>query len=276
MAEVSSSDYRDFLRQRLVERGLRQKDLASLVDRSCAWVSQMLAGKRPLRPAIARRVGEALAMSKREQLRLQAMVECETSSGEILESRTNRSSRGYDRRTEPALVADSSNPAVLASWKANAVYQLAQCDNYLPDPAWVAATVRPRMSVPEASEALALLRERGMLDADNRIPESATPAVDRCEVRDATALGAYHRDTLDLAKRALEALPENERTFLASCVALSEEDYEWFSEQLQALVAHVLRMASRSKPNRVYHVNLAAFPISLFTDSWADPRTVSD
>jgi len=268
MANYGFIDYRVVIRDKLTERGLKQKDLAHRVDRSRAWVSQMLAGKRPLRPALVRPIGEALEMSAREIMRLRALVDCETGSDEALAARA----RGFVSLSEPAVVSNGSRPAGIDSVSVSAVLQLTRCEGYVPDPSWIAAAARPRMSVEEVEEALEQLRSHGLLDDSNQ----ARGDDDLREERDPAAAVAYHQQALDLAKQAVASIPENERAFFSGSLALSEEDYERFCHLLRALIAQTLSSATHAAPNRVYHLSVAAFPISLYTDSFVDPRDVEE
>lgn len=260
-------NYRHFIREHLHKKRLLQKDLACRVDRSPAWVSQMLAGKRPLQLSVAKRVGEVLDMSANDQLRLQALVQsegnrCLSDEWEVAEHFT---------RAEPGLVTDVLLEPPFESWQLHAVFQLAQCEEFRRDPGWIAATIRPRMSEGEARVALEQLQARGLFDEPR-----AEPTAPPVEQRAPQPTAAYHLDTLELAKGALKTVPENDRTFLAGCVALSEVDYLRFRQHLQALVLHTVRTAAKATPNRVYHINLATFPVSLYSDSTADPRSFAE
>ncbi|MEM6926923.1 MAG: TIGR02147 family protein [Myxococcota bacterium] len=268
---LHADNYRRFIREHLQQSGLLQKELAAEVDRSPAWVSQMLAGKRPLRAPMARRVGEALKMSARDRLRLEALVESED----------KRSLVDHDAEPAPFVKAElglfTEGPldSRLDTWQLCAVYQLALCDAYRPDPAWIAATVRPRMDEAEARSALETLRARGLMDDAGHLSDEAGSASDNAGP-DPEACAAYHEQALDCANHALQQAASNERAFVGGCVALSEDDYERFRQHLQSIVLHILRTSAKQTPNRLYQVNLAVFPVSLYSDSAADPQTIED
>lgn len=271
MVLQQSRDYRRFIKAYLQRHGLLQKEFACRVNRSPAWVSQMLTGKRSLRPAFARQVGLALDMTPREQLQLQALVESEDNRAFL----DDEPETAHFAQCEPGLVTDKPLEPRLDSLELCAVYQLAQCEEYCPDPAWIAATIRPRLDESGVRLALEVLKSRGLLGENGRVPVAHGPAEPGCVATPESA-DAYHRDTLARATKALDTVPENERTFVAGCIALSEDDYERFREQVQALLLHILRTVAKERPNRVYHVNLAAFPMSLYSDSAADPWTIED
>lgn len=265
-------DSREYIRKYLERFHIKQIELARRMARSPAWVSQMLARKRPLTLALAKEIGEALGMSVHECVRLQALVESE-------QVRTVFGPSDQDAHfshCEPAMVTNLPLEPRLDSWQLTAIYQLTQCEDFQANPGWIAATLRPQMTEHEARLGLTQLQQRGLIGEGPKAAEDqARPSEPIDDASEKVSI-TYHHATLDLAKWALKNVPGNDRTFVAGCVALSEEDYLRFQQQLEALVLHTLRTAAKVEPNRVYHLNVAVFPISLYSDSAADPRTITD
>ena len=71
------NSYRAFLRGALRARGIPQRELAARMGRSPSYVSQMLNGRRSLRPRDAAAVGDILTLGERDRSLFLALVEIE-------------------------------------------------------------------------------------------------------------------------------------------------------------------------------------------------------
>ncbi|MEL6184412.1 MAG: DUF4423 domain-containing protein, partial [Myxococcota bacterium] len=154
-----NSDYREYLRHLLRERELLQRDLALKMKRSPAWASQILNGRRKLQRHLAEEVTQVLLLDDAERWEFLRLVDLETSP---VPSSPRR----------PVSNEDECGPS-LAHWYVGAIAELARCDQYQPDPEWVAAALRPRIDVAQAREAMGLLVRLGLLDADFAVAASS-------------------------------------------------------------------------------------------------------
>ncbi len=242
------ADYRAYLRRLLKDRELLQRDFAAKMGRSPAWASQILNGRRRLQQALAEEIAEVLHLDDGERLEFLGLVEMQSAS----------------------LPPGREIPdAPLPGWVVGAVFELARCDQYEPDPAWVAAALRPRITVQEARRAMLQLRRQGRLDAQLRSVAARPVPPRRVGDREAHEVSA-------LAVRALETIPGNERRHLSASIALSEEGYARFLKRIEDLVDELVATDADALPNRVYHVSVGTFPISLYSDSSAHPSEVPD
>ncbi|MEO0602712.1 MAG: DUF4423 domain-containing protein [Myxococcota bacterium] len=252
-----NSDYREYLRHLLRERELLQRDLALKMKRSPAWASQILNGRRKLQRHLAEEVTQVLLLDDAERWEFLRLVDLETSP---VPSSPRR----------PVSNEDECGPS-LAHWYVGAIAELARCDQYQPDPEWVAAALRPRIDVAQAREAMGLLVRLGLLDADFAVAASSEAQRRGCRSGDRDG-----QAVLQLALDVLQTAPPNERRHLVSSVALSEDAYERFQTRMHALFVDLLASEEGGDANRVYQISLAAFPVSLYTDSAAHPTTIDD
>ncbi|MEN0064952.1 MAG: DUF4423 domain-containing protein [Myxococcota bacterium] len=244
----SGNDYREFLRALLKDRGLLQRDLAERMDRSPAWASQILNGRRRLQRELAERIADVLLLDDAERWDLLHLVDLSASPSPAIQ-----------RRMPPA----DPHGMPLDRWYVDAIRELMRCEDVQSEPAWIAAALRPRISEEEAREALQALQERNLLD-DAPSPRRGIRSTDRQATQ-----------VLQLALDSLLSTPPNVRRHLTGSVAMSEETYQQFLTALQALLTTLLQSpASTETPNRVYQVSLAVFPVSLYTDSAAHPSDV--
>jgi len=81
-----------------------------------------------------------------------------------------------------------------------------------------------------------------------------------------------------MAKDAIEASYPTERFVGSGTMALSEEAWDRVRSRLRHTLHEIGHAATdqASRPNRVYSFTLAAFPISLYSDSSLDPRELDE
>ncbi|MEM6929964.1 MAG: DUF4423 domain-containing protein [Myxococcota bacterium] len=252
-----NSDYREYLRHLLRERELLQRDLALKMKRSPAWASQILNGRRKLQRHLAEEVTQVLLLDDAERWEFLRLVDLETSPAPSSPRR-------------PSAGDDECGPS-LSQWYVGAIAELARCDQYRPDPEWVAAALRPRIDVAQAREAMELLVRLGLLDTGFRVAGSTEAKRRGCRSGDREG-----QAVLQLALDVLQTAPPNERRHLVSSVALSEDAYDRFQLRMQELFVDLLASEQEVEANRVYQISLAAFPVSLYTDSAAHPATIED
>ncbi|MEN0064602.1 MAG: TIGR02147 family protein [Myxococcota bacterium] len=272
------SDYRAYLRNALKELGIKQIALARKMAMSPAWLSQILNGRRKLDPELAERCADALDFSERKRLEFLSLVEREVGNSTIIRGRAQRLLSGI-RKPEVASVTRPEFQRQLSAWHIGAVLELARCEEYQADPGWVAATLRPRITVDQAHHALSCLTTYGYLDADFRLVADAPDAGTDREVepgRKSNDIAEYHLLSLELAKRALTTVPPSDRLFLGASLALSESDFQELKNRFEEVVVQTLSASAQESPNRVYQISTAVFPVSLYSDSVEDPRTFAE
>lgn len=244
-------DYMEFLRFLMKRKGWLQRDLAAQMRMSAAWASQILNGKRTLQLDLAKKIAWVMELDDQETWQLLDLVTEQAATA--------------GRARSPNQTAASDD------WYVGVVRELLRCDNYTPDPVWVAAAVRPRIDVDDAQSAMELLQERGFLDQDFMpvmhgdqtgvpLPSQPEPMVARL------------RRTLDTVQ-----LAPMDPCLTTRTVALSEAAYEALMAKAEQWLTEAVRASANDDPvNRVYEVSFDIVPVSLFTDSSAHPAEIED
>jgi len=247
----SVNDYRSFLKNLLNDRDLLQHQFAARMGRSPAWASQILTGRRGLRRKLAQEIVRVLELDEAEGWEFLRLV---------------------DEAVSPLPAQERSEAAsrpTLERWYVRAIAELAGCDQYQPDPEWVAAALRPRIEAREALEAMRLLRDLGVLDARFQLAR-------RGRRSGATPNDEEVQQVIELWSEALRLVPPNERRNHLGTVALSEEGHARLLDVLKRVVVELQAIEPAGVPNRVYQVILATFPVSLYSDSAAHPSEIED
>ncbi len=276
-----SGRYVPFLDGLLKARGLSRTEFARRMGRTKAWATMLLRGQRGLVPLNIDAVAKVLDLDEAERLELKARVEHSQANSSDARQRAERYLEGLEGRR--AAEHTSRLAKCVASWRVGAVLELARCEGYRPDPRWIAFTVYPRITVAQATEALDVLRELGMLDDDYQLADVPPNLGTQTDILDDAELSAMaraiHREGFAIAADAVDVFAGNERLVQSGIVALTEDGFAKLREGIQELLASAFFGASpaeEEKPTRLYRLLLGLFPASLYTDTEYDPTEIED
>jgi len=137
--------------------------------------------------------------------------------------------------------------AVYDSWWALVVREMCNLPDFQLDARWIARRTRPRIRVAQAQKAIDLLLRTGLIvvDAEGRArPAERTittgPSVPEVQ---SLAIRNYHRAHLELASRALDEVPRDERNITSVSVTLSRAAYAEAVEEIARLRRRLLELA---------------------------------
>ena len=153
----------------------------------------------------------------------------------------------------------------LSHWYVPAIRELAGCEGFRADPAWIARTLRPRITAAQARDALDTLRELGMLvEEDGRwVPRDDT-VVTPHEVVVGLAVYNYHQGMIARASEAIQGSRPAERHMGALTVAVPMALVPQLKSEIAAFQERLLDLCDsrEASADRVYQVNLHLFPLS--------------
>lgn len=178
-------------------------------------------------------------------------------------------SQAYDRllRLRPEREArelEAHQAAYHAAWYMPAIRELAARADFSDDPAWIARTLTPSISVAKAKKALKTLESLGLLA---RTPEGALKPVHALVTTGLTPqshqIVEYHREMLERASDALELFTRDEREIASLTLCIDEAVLPALKLRLQAFRRELMQYAEGSgEPERVVQVNFQFFPLS--------------
>lgn len=150
-----------------------------------------------------------------------------------------------------------------SKWYLPAIRELAFRDDFRPDPEWVAQRLLPTIKVADAREALRILVDLGLLtEIDGRWRPTEPSVTTGPEVR-GVHYGQYHRSMITRALSSLDERPPHDRDISSVTLCLSDEGMALLKERLKAFRRDLLALSDdEPRPERVFQVNLQAFPLS--------------
>lgn len=262
-------DYRQFLRdfysaQKAKSRAFSHRSFCKRAGLSSSnYLSLVMKGERDLSSEMAPRFAKACGLAKREAdffCDLVAYGQAKT---------TDEKQRWHERlarfrkfREAHRLVGEQT--AYHANWYMPALRELATLAAFREDPQWIAAALEPPISERQASEALDTLQKLGLLlrDAGGKLRQ-AQALVTTGPGPLGHQIFVYHHGMLDLAKRALDHLPREQRDISSLTLCVAESTLPILKERVREFRRELLQLAElEANPERVVQLNFQMFPLS--------------
>lgn len=126
------------------------------------------------------------------------------------------------------------------------------------------ALCTPAISAQQARESVELLERLGVVRRDEQDAlRLAERHVTQGESVPRETIRQFQKDTIDLAKQALDTVPREEREISTITMALSEADISLVQGWIRDLRRHVQTLAdSTLEPDRIFHLNVQLFPVT--------------
>jgi uncharacterized protein (TIGR02147 family) len=262
-------DYRLFLRdfyaaQKAKSRAFSHRAFCKRAGLSSSnYLSLIMKGQRDLSTEMAPRFAKACGLAKREAdffCDLVAYGQAKTTDDK--QRWHERLARFRKFREAHRLVGEQT--AYHANWFMPAVRELASLAAFREDPAWIAKTLEPPITERQASEALSTLERLGLLARDRA---GKLRQVQALVTTGPGPLGhqvfAYHHGMIDLAKRALDRLPREQRDISSLTLCVAESTLPLLKERIREFRRELLQLAELERaPERVVQLNFQMFPLS--------------
>lgn len=169
------------------------------------------------------------------------------------------------KRFREARLIEGESFRYLSVWYYPAIRELAACEDFDPDPAWIAKNLRPRITKAQAQRALDALVTMGMLvrDESGKLTPAEASIVTPPEVT-GLAVHNYHSGMLLRATDAISAFDPEHRYLGGLTVSIPAELIDPLKDELKALQARLLDMCDGAKApaTHVYQLNLQLFPLT--------------
>lgn len=256
-------DYRVFLRDYYAQQKLKSSAFSHRALRSSNYLSLIMKGERDLSSEMAPRFAKACGLAKSEaDFFCDLVLYCQAKTTEEKTRHHERLARF--RKFRDAHELDGEQTAYHQHWYMPALRELASLPAFQADPKWIAPMLEPPISPRQAAEALETLCRLGLLlrDAKGKV-QQAQALVTTGPGPLGHQIFVYHHAMLDLAKRALDDLPREERDISCVTLCVSEASLPLLKQRIRAFRRELLQLAEVDpQPERVMQLNFQMFPLS--------------
>lgn len=262
-------DYRAFLagyyeKRKASKQGFSYAEFSQAAGlRSANYLKLVIDGDRNLGPELARRFGEACGLRDDALDYFCALVRFGQAKSADEREALYKTLQSF-RRFRATHRLDQAQSAYHSQWYIPAIYELAARLDFDENPRWLARTLLPPISAKEATQALQVLVQLGLLvrDAQGRLSQ-ADAVVETPEGPLGHQVAQFHRMMLQRAAEAIDRVPREEREIGALTLCVSEARMHELKAELEAVRLRLLeRYMKDENPERVVQVNLQMFPLS--------------
>ena len=168
------------------------------------------------------------------------------------------------RRYRTVQRLELAHAAYHASWYVPAIRELACRADFKAEAAWVAARLRPRITLSQAERGLRILRELSMLiqNDDGRWVQTEALVSTGPETI-GVHIGNYHRTMMRQAAEAIDEFPPAQRDISSLTLCLGEDKLAEVKARIVRFRRELLELSVEDpNPRQVVQVNFQLFPLS--------------
>ena len=221
-------------------------------------------GQRKLTIKAAKDLSSTLSLRGDERRYFELLVSHECSSSPNKKEELFSELIDLKHKTLPSVV-ERDMLEYLSEWYYPVVRELANYEDFRPDPIWIAGKVIPPISAKQASEALDLLIRIGFLvpseDSSNVVPKDVH--ITTGSLVRSMSVTRYHQVMIELARTALTTVKSQSRDFQAITLPVSEKLMHEIKSEITVFWQRMLEKSEQcSEIDRIYQLNIQLFPVS--------------
>ncbi|MET0282891.1 MAG: TIGR02147 family protein [Polyangiales bacterium] len=262
-------DYRAFLRAHYAHkkasgRGFSLRVFSRLAGlTSSNYLKLVMDGDRNLGAEAAERFASACGLEASRASYFVELVALQQAKTQPERERAYEHLRSH-RRFRQAHPLDDEYAAYHAHWYVPAVRELAARKDFEADPKWIAARLMPAITSRQATRALKVLRELGLLVEDKGKLRQAHALVKTPDKPLSHHVVRFHRVMMERAAEALDLVPREQREIASLTLCLSDRQLRALKAELAQLRGELLRKyGAEADAKRVVQLNLHMFPLSI-------------
>lgn len=262
-------DYLEFLRDWIEylkdqEKGFSLRKVAKEAGMASGYLSMCFSGKRILSKKAFDKIKPYLNLNTRElkYLELLRVIADSEISRQRVEA-LNEIQKMKDYRSSHR--SELEVHQYLSHWYNVAIREMVNFKDFQPDPGWIQERLRGRVSQKEIEDALLFLVNFGFIQKDENGTYSVVQKQLDChEGVFKISLGEFHRQMLDWAKTSIDEVPRKDRLLMGRTAVLSPAQFKVAQEIIIEAVRKIedIKGGEISDSSEVYHIELAAFPLS--------------
>lgn len=230
---------------------------------SVSLLHHVIEGKRNLTSATTEAFAKALSLRAGEA-RFFALLVAFDAAGTADERNQAWQRISTTRRFREARDIERMSFDYLSCWYLPAIRELAALPGFKADAVWIAQQLQPPITAAEASRALTVLLELGLLvEQDGGLVPAEASVATPAEVT-SLAVRNYHHGMIGLAQESIERIPGDERHLLAVTVGVPRSLVPRIKEESNRMMQQLMNLcdAAEDASEQVVQINLQVFPLS--------------
>lgn len=233
-------------------------------QRSPSLLMHVMRGERNLTKTTCAAFCKAMALDREERVFFGLLVEFERADNNAERNLIWERLSATRRFVEARSIAGGSF-RYLSRWYYPAIRELVSCAGFVPEPAVIAARLRPKITPTQAADALSVMVELGLLarTTDGTITTTESTVVTPHQVR-GLAVHNYHQNMISRAGESIERFTSHERHLSAITVAIPAALIPKLKSEIDAFQERILDLCDGrvEDAERVYQFNMQLFPLS--------------
>jgi uncharacterized protein (TIGR02147 family) len=261
-------DYHTFLRdsygaRKAANRAFSHRYIAGRLGCNPAYYLKVFQGKRELSGKMILKVAELLGLGRKETEYFENLVHFNKAKGS--RDKAHFFERLSSLRSSKLAKVEESRYEFYEKWYYVAVLELLDYHPFKGDYDALARLLTPAIKPREARKAIEVLERLGFIRRNGqRTYEKTETLITAGEGWKSEFIANFLLTAMDLAKEALVRQAPAKREIAAQTVSISAASFEIIREKMKGLRRDVLELAKRdAKADRVYQINLQAFPLAL-------------
>ena len=259
-------DYRVYLRELLLylkKEKISQRKLASSLGVSPAFLTMIVAGKRPLKSKLLVALVEYLEFKDIEARHLELLTilgdSCDKKQKELAYSQISLS-----KNYQTVKPQESNTYKYLSTWENVAIREMTELEGFQLNASWIKERLLKTTTLKKIQECISFLLDHELIKRKKQSSEYKAGGHLNCvDGIYKLSLGKFHSNMLSMANESIELVPSNERLILGHTVTLSEENFVESNKILAEALEKIKKLNKKGQKNtRVYHFEMASFPLT--------------
>jgi uncharacterized protein (TIGR02147 family) len=261
------SSYREYIKDAIDEKRAKNprysyRCAAERIGTSSGTLSRILNGSRHLGASLLPKMVSYLGLKRREAEYFSLLV-----NFELLSDETKKRQCYHEilrMRTERSTMVPEENHQFFEQWYYVALFELLRIVRDSSDHATLGSMLMPPISGPKARKAIEVLKRIGYIrQEDGESSCTIEPFLTTGDTWESIAIHSFQVAMSQLAAKALDNVPKEERDFSTLTMALSKDAFEKVREVVKNARAEIAAIERECRnPERVFQINLQCFPLT--------------
>jgi uncharacterized protein (TIGR02147 family) len=250
-----------FLQEKEGDFSLRQ--LSKKCEFAVSYLPMVLSSKRNLSEASAEILKKPLKLKADEFSYLKYMLTMNDTSSREEKLETLKRMQKFNKYTSENS-KELEAYKYLTKWQYVALREMVMLDQFKNAPEWIQNNLTFTATPKEITDGLEFLLKNNFIGkgAKGKL-QVKDKMVDCFEGIYRLSLGEFYKQIFQLAIESIEAVPRNERLLLGHTFAVSNEAFDQINKVLTDALEKIREIEKKDvKKERVYQVNLTAFPLT--------------